>query len=220
MKSVKNIIITFTILSISIFLYIFLNLGIYLDASSKPKKVDLIVCLGGGDHKKRQEKTIELYKDRYLKENTIIFTGIKSLSKDVENNFDKKTNLLIVDKVKNTMEEVLYTKKYIKEHQFSSVLFVTEIPHSRRLKIFWDNFGDNLDNIDFSVVASELKSWDSKSYYKDKLSREYAYSEVIKLIYNFFIYGFLDKFGLKDIFENNFKEELKEKKRELLSAFK
>ena len=38
------------------------------------------------------------------------------------------------------MEEVLYIKDFMKRKDLKSVIFITEAPHSRRLKIFWDMF--------------------------------------------------------------------------------
>jgi uncharacterized SAM-binding protein YcdF (DUF218 family) len=200
--------------------FLFLNMGKILDITIPPSKTDLIVCLGGGNHLKRTEKAIELYEKNYLQKDSIIFTGVKSLNQNIYKSIDRKTNIIIVDSVKNTMEEVLYIKDYIRKNHLSSVIFITEAPHSRRIKIFWDIFGDDLTDVKFSVVASELKTWDSQSYYKNDFAKEYAYSEVVKLIYNLFVYGILDNIGLKEVFENNFEDEIKERKREILETFK
>ena len=59
--------IVFFLLIIVFFLYLFINLGKILDITTPPTKTDLIVCLGGGISKNRSEKTIELYKNGFLK---------------------------------------------------------------------------------------------------------------------------------------------------------
>lgn len=208
----------FTLLITS--LIIFFNLGKLLDITTPPTKTDLIVCLGGGISKNRAEKTAKLYKDGFLKTNYIIFTGTPSLNKNITKSFDENIDLITNAKVKNTMEEILYIKEFIKEKNLKSVTFITEAPHSRRIQIFWENFGDKLDDVSFSVVASQFDDWDSSTYYKNETSLKYAFSETTKLIYNIFLYGVLEKLGFKEEFESNYKKELKEMKKEISLTLK
>ena len=209
-----------SLLLIGSFLYLFINLGKILDITTPPTKTDLIVCLGGGISKNRSEKTIELYKNGFLKTSYIIFTGILTINKNSHNYFDKKIDVITNGKVRNTMEEILYIKEFIKEKNLKSVTFITEAPHSRRIQIFWENFGDKLDDVSFSVVASQFDDWDSNTYYKNENSLKYAFSETTKLIYNLFLYGFLEKFGFKEEFESNYRKELKEMKKEISLTLK
>ena len=201
-------------------IYSFFNLGNFLDITQKPTKTDLIVCLGGGIYKNRNEKTIELYKNGFLKTSYIIFTGVLTINKNSHNYFDKKIDVITNGKVRNTMEEILYIKEFIKEKNLKSVTFITEAPHSRRIQIFWENFGDKLDDVSFSVVASQFDDWDSNTYYKNENSLKYAFSETTKLIYNIFLYGVLEKFGFKEEFESNYKKELREMKKEISLTLK
>jgi uncharacterized SAM-binding protein YcdF (DUF218 family) len=201
-------------------IYSFLNLGNFLDITQKPTKTDILICLGGGISKNRAEKTIELYKNGYLKTNYIIFTGTPSLNKNITKSFDENINIITNGKVKNTMEEILYIKEFIKEKNLKSVTFITEAPHSRRIQIFWENFGDKLDDVSFSVVASQFDDWDSNTYYKNENSLKYAFSETTKLIYNLFLYGILEKLGFKEEFESNYKKELREMKKEISLTLK
>lgn len=212
--------ISFILLFTGFLIYSFFNLGKFLDVTQEPSKTELLVCLGGGISKNRIEKTIELYKNGFLEKNHIIFTGVSSLNKNIYNNFDENANIIVNGKVKNTMEEILYIKAYIKENNLSSVIFITEAPHSKRVKIFWDNFGEKLDNVTFSVVASNLEKWNSKIYYQNNTTLRYAISEFIKLVYNFFLYGVLEKLGFKEEFESSYKKELREMKKEISSTFK
>lgn len=206
----------FLILLITGFIYSFLNLGIFLDVTKEPSKTELLVCLGGGYHEKRVQKTVELYKNDFLTGKNIIFTGVPALDKYVYKNFDSKTNIIINSKLKNTMEEVISTKEFIKQNNISSVTFITEAPHSKRIELFWENFGEKLPNVKFSVVGSELKDWDKINYFENKSSREYALGEAAKLVYNFFIYGVLEKFGYKEEFEDIYQEQIDESKKELI----
>ncbi len=207
--------ISFILLFTGFLIYSFFNLGKFLDVTQEPSKTELLVCLGGGISKNRIEKTIELYKNGFLEKNHIIFTGVSTIKKINLSNFDSNTNVIINGNLKNTMEEILFIKTYMKENNLSSVTFITEVPHSKRIKIFWNNFGENLENVTFSVVASNFEKWNSSLYYKDKLSLKYALSEITKLIYNFFLYGILETFGLKEEFESTYKKELREMKKDM-----
>jgi len=213
-----KIIFIFTILIT--FLIFSFNLGKLLDITTSPTKTDLIVCLGGGISKNRAEKTIELYKNSFLKNNYIIFTGNLYLNKNINKKFGENIKIITNVKVKNTMEEILYVKEFVKEKNLKSVTFITEAPHSRRIQIFWENFGDKLDDVSFSVVASQFDDWDSSTYYKNENSLKYAFSETTKLIYNLFLYGVLEKFGFKEEFESNYKKELLEIKKEISLTLK
>lgn len=213
-----KIIFIFTILIT--FLIFSFNLGKLLDITTSPTKTDLIVCLGGGISKNRAEKTIELYKNGFLQTNYIIFTGISSLNKNINKKFAENIKIITNVKVKNTMEEILYVKEFVKEKNLKSVTFITEAPHSRRIQIFWENFGDKLDDVSFSVVASQFDDWDNSTYYKNETSLKYAFSETTKLIYNIFLYGVLEKFGFKEEFESNYKKELLEIKKEISLTLK
>ena len=207
---------TFLIIFISFLIYAFFNLGRFLDVTVSPTKVDLIVCLGGGDHQKRVEKTIELYKDGYLKSDTIIFTGVKEV-KNIDNIFDKNINIIINSNLKNTMEEMKYIKKYMLKQNLSSALIVTEAPHSRRIMLSSKIINNDKKELTINVIASEYKNWDSEFYYKNKESRQYAFSELIKITYNFFVYGVLEKVGLIDTYNKYFYEDIKENKEKVIN---
>lgn len=202
------ILITFLVL----FIYSFFNLGYFLDVTQNPTKSDLIVCLGGGDYKKRVEKTVELQKENYLISNTIIFTGVKKL-KDIEKKLDENINIIIEPTLTNTAQEVKYIKEYMIEHDLSSVLIVADPPQSRRISILKEVYKvKNDQNLSFKIVSNDSKIWDSKYYYKNNTTRRYAFSELIKIPYNLFVYGVLDSIGLLDIYYDNFYEYVKKNK--------
>ncbi len=210
MRFFRNILFVITILIVSI-IYVFFNLGNFLDATSNPKKVDLLVCLGGGDYENRGKKSLELYEKDFAKTKTIIFTGYTNI-KDF-----KGANIVVNRNLQNTYEEVIFVKNYMKEHGLRSATFVSEAPHSRRILLFTKLFG--MGDFEFNVVGSKY-NWDAKYYYKYQHMRAYVFSEVVKLIYNLFVYGVLDNLGLKEQFEKNFKQEITEGKREILGSFR
>ena len=212
MKLISFILLTFGFLT-----YSFFNLGNFLDVAVSPTKADLIVCLGGGDHKKRVEKTIELFNNNYLKSNTIIFTGVKEL-KDIDNKFDKNTNIIINPNLRNTLDEIKYIKKYMLKENLLSAIIVTEAPHSRRIMLFSKIIENNTSKeLSINVVASEFKDWNSGFYYKNKEARQYVFTEVIKIVYNIFIYSFLEKLGLIDSYNKYFNENIENNKQKILN---
>lgn len=208
MRYIRSILFLFIAL-ICFLWYSYLNLGNFLDITKEASKTELLVCLGGGHHKYRVDKTIQLYEDKYLESNYIIFTGIQKLDFIVNEILDSNINIEINKNVKNTMEEVLYVKEFIKTHNLKSVTFITEPPHSRRIKLFWDNFGLDMKDVEFKVVASRYDNWDKDLYYYNEYTKSYAFSEVSKIFYNFFVYGLLESIGLKDTFETYFYDEVK-----------
>ena len=195
-----------------LFIYSFFNLGYFLDVTQSPTKSDLIVCLGGGDNLKKIEKTIKLQKENYLKSNTIIFTGTKEV-KDIEKKLDENINIIIEPTLTNTAQEVKYIKEYMIEHDLSSVLIVADPAQSRRISILKEVFKvKNDENLSFKIVSNDYNIWDSKYYYKNNTTRRYAFSEVVKIVYNVFIYKLINDLGLLDIYYTYFYDYVKENK--------
>ena len=202
-----------------LFIYSFYNLGYFLDVTEKPTKSDLIVCLGGGDYKKRIEKTIELQKENYLISNTIIFTGTKE-RKDIEKKFDENISIIFEPTLTNTAQEVKYIKEYMIEHDLSSVLIVADPPQSRRISILKEVYNvKNDQNLSFKVVSNDNRDWNVKYYYQNNNMKQYAFAEVIKIPYNLFVYGVLDSIGLLDIYYNYFYDYVRANKGKVIGFF-
>ena len=214
----------------SIFLFIsYLNLGNFLDATSKPAKTDLLVCLGGGDYKIRIEKTLELYSRGFLNSNTIVLTGYVNSQYEVKKGVVEDKRLTVIKdsdyealhvelhkNLKNTAAEIKYVKEYMLSHDLKSVTFITEPPHSRRILMFSKIISvDGDENLSVSVVGANYKNWDADKYYEDKYAKNYAFSETIKIVYGIFMYGILDKVGLREWFEVKFTDDLNDSKKML-----
>lgn len=91
------------------------------------------------------------------------------------------------------MDEIKYIKSYMLKENLSSAMIVTEAPHSRRIMIFSKIINNNTKELSLNVVASDFKDWNSEFYYNNKQARQYAFSELIKIAYNTFVYGILEK---------------------------
>jgi uncharacterized SAM-binding protein YcdF (DUF218 family) len=202
---------TFLIIFISFLIYSFFNLGRFLDVTQEPTKSDLLVCLGG--NKFRINKTLELLDNGYLTSKQIILTGYenpKSYNINTNDIIDlrlsfinqkkySEINFIHKEKLKSTAEEILFVKKYMREHHLKKVIFITEKPHSRRVKLLF-NILSTENNLEISVVANDYKIWNSEKYYKNKQTLIYSFLEIIKIIHNLIFYKFFDNsMFLKDL---------------------
>ena len=206
-------------------IYSFFNLGKFLDVTQEPSKTELLVCLGGGIYQTRIEKTIELYKKKFLTTNNIILTGYVNNPHEVKKKIieDKRItyikektsndlNIIFEKDLKNTIEEVRFVKNFMKENNIKSVTFISDPAHSRRISLFFEYLTGINGDFKYTVVGAEDKKWDEENYYKTKYSLNYSLTEVAKIFYGFIKYGILEKFGLDKDFENYFDDELKEAK--------
>lgn len=215
----KKVFLFFIFFTLSI-TFILMNIGNFLDVTSKPSKTDLIVSLGGHGIK-RTNVALNLEKRGYLNNNTIILTGYEGTKRTksknipdarlqlISNPIYNHINFIHNEKPKNTAEEVIYIKKFMKKNRLKHVTFITEKPHSRRVLLLLNILETKDDeNLNYQIVESNLSYWNSKYYYKNKHSREYVFKEVIKIAYNLIAYGIFYKLGILNYFEKNI-EELK-----------
>jgi hypothetical protein len=181
------------------FIIIFINLGRFVDITQKPVTADIIVSLGGGDSSgSRLKRTLKLYKDGFSRSGKIIFTGgIKKYYYSIwgiflENNGILKENIIYIDQsiAYNTMEEVLFIKKYMLKHYMKSVIFVSHPQHSRRITILANNVARYKEaGLNLIVVSVEPRQWNRDEYYKNIISIRNTISEIVKLFYNFIKYS-------------------------------
>ncbi len=192
-----------TILLSGVLVFLFINLGELLDITGEPQKTDVIVYLGGGGSE-RMKKALELYILGYSKTGKMIFTGshILYIGEKKKIGIHKKTyltehgvpehDLVHAKKTRNTMEEVLFVKNYMLQHNLKSVIFVSDPPHSRRIIFLAQSIADyNEAGLSCSVVGSNVSWWDKKHYYRQSKAIAFAVSELIKLPYNYLVYGIL-----------------------------
>lgn len=203
----------FLLTCISIF--IFFNLGEFLDVSQKPVKSDVIVCLGGGE-KYRIETSVELYNKNYSIQNILLFTGDNRSKIRKEKNMDdkrieyikknnfKNINIIYEKNVQNTKEEILFIKNYLILNNYRSAMIVSDAPHIRRIKSLISLLKVNKDEkLIFNLVSSNNNWWNKKKYYLNKKAQVFALKEILKLTYSYIAYGFFDKIGLLSYIENS-----------------
>ena len=187
----------YLVLSFSFILLVlfFLNLGNFLDISQEPRKAELIVCLGGGEKHVRLKKSISIYQDG----NLLLLTGGTDFTKK-DSMQDKRISYLVKypniqyeynPSLKNTADELFYVKKIMKDYNFKNVSIVSDPFHTRRIQILADLFEFDKADIKLNIVGSDLSWWNKSTYYKEEKAIEVAFSELIKIPYNFIKYGLL-----------------------------
>lgn len=58
----------------------------------------------------------------------------------------------------------------------------------------------------YKIVSYNIKYWQSEEYYKNKYAREYAFIELVKIIYNVLYYGVFYNLGIDIFFEKSIEE--------------
>ncbi len=183
---------TILLTSISFVLILFFGLGIFLDITEPPKKVDIIVCLGGND-KHRIPMAISLLKNGYSKDNKILYLGTKkgllSRNKEIPN----LDNFIFSGNVKNTKEEIDFIEGLLFRIHFKSIIFVTEPMNSRRIDFFIQNFNKYLKkDVQYTFVSTNINWWNKYLYFTNTKSLVYSFLELSKITYNYIKYTYLE----------------------------
>jgi hypothetical protein len=183
---------------IGIVLVIFFNLGRWLDITQKPEKMDIIICLGGGDWH-RYSKAVALYKKGYARKGLLLLTGEdvtpqmrKSGLPDGRISDLKKhyPNILFSyhPELSSSRDEICFISTFMANRGYNTALVVTDPPHSRRLSILKKVLSSGYEKgVKLSFVSSGVKWWNSETYYTNKTARIYAWTEAVKIPYNLFM---------------------------------
>lgn len=208
MRFIKYLFLTILILII-LGAFTILNLGNFLDVSETPRKSDIIVSLGGGDLD-RIKKSLELYNKDFSKKNILILTGSHKNINDprikyIKTNNTSEINIIEISNTKNTYEEMVFIKTFLIEKKYTSAIIVSDAPHSKRISYLLDKVKiKNSSNLEFNIVSSSTEWWNKELYYKNIRARIFAISEVIKILFSYIRYEFLEKIG----FDNNTLNEI------------
>lgn len=173
----------------------FLNYGTWIDATSKPLKSDIIVCLGGGTVE-RLDRCVELFRKGFSKSESVMLLGESYDTKEHLETTYPHTPIVQHHAPKNTKEEVLYLKKYMLKHGYKNALLVTDPSHSRRVLLL--DFVLSVDGdaaLTLAVVSSKVTWWKAKRYYDDKRSGETVFSETVRILYSILCYGVVERLG-------------------------
>jgi len=173
----------------------FLNYGTFMDATGKPVKSDLIVCLGGGTVE-RLNKAVALAQTGYAKARSIMLLGESYDTKEYLQKTYPNVDIVQHHEPINTKEEVLYIKKHMREYGFKTALVVTDPPHSRRVVVLNSVLSvEGEGDITLHLVSSEVSWWKAEKYYDDKRSSQTVISESMRVLYSILCYGIVENLG-------------------------
>lgn len=196
---------------ICIFVYLFTNLGNYLDISKDPIKSDIIVSLGGGKNLHRFNKANQLYKENYSKQSILIITGGTAYSQKNNlsdnriayiKNTNQEINYIFNPYLKNTAEEILFIRNYLNENNLKSALLVTDSLYTRRISILSNLLIPKSDNLSINTAVTELEWWNKSLFYENKIALLSALMEFFKILYNYIAYGVFYKLDLLYLLED------------------
>ena len=164
-----------------------------MDATQEPVKSDIVFCLGGGTID-RVKKSIALLKEGYSEK--FLLLGESWYNQPYIKKNYPELPVTIDESPKNTEEEVLFIKRYMKAHGHKSALIVTDPPHTRRVKVLASHLLED-DNITFRMIGSDVAWWDARNYYRNEKAFHFALNELFKIPYTYVYYGLLEKIGFK-----------------------
>ncbi len=184
----------------TIIVYLFLNLGNFMDVTKKAQKSDIIVSLGGDHYGSRIKKATSLYKEGFSTSGLLLYTGPDDLHNDFKEFRSKKQyfldqkikdkNTLHIERITNTMEELFFIKKYMLYNNYKSVIFISHPHHSRRIETLANIIAGYKENgLTLSIVSSNPLWWEKDKYYTNKTSLTAASLESVKLVYNLIKYN-------------------------------
>lgn len=168
-------------------LFVLLNFGKWIDVTQKPVKSDIIVCLGGGAIE-RVQKSIELLEGGYADKHVLLLVGESSYNQPYIKKNHPSINIVMDESPKNTKEEVLFIKQYMKENDYKSALIVTDPPHSGRVKLLTSLISvEGDENMSFHLIDSGVTWWDSEYYYTNERARSSVKHEMMGIVYELVI---------------------------------
>ena len=109
-------------------------------------------------------------------------------------------SIIEIEKLGNTMREVLFIKDYMLQYNLKKVMFISDPPHSRRIEFLANTVaGYKTRRGRRPPFTSLVLWWNKDNYYKNPKAIAFIVSESIKLSYNYVAYGVLERLGLLEV---------------------
>jgi len=177
----KNIFFMTAIILLIVFL--FLNVGKWIDCTTDPIKSDIVICLGGGTID-RVKKSIKLIEEDYVSSNKLLLIGESWYNQPYLKKNYSDISVTIDESSKNTKDEILFIKRYMKKYNYKSALIVTDPPHSRRVKLLTSILLEEDNSRIYYIISSDVKWWNARYYYLDEHARSFVFYESMKILYH------------------------------------
>lgn len=161
-----------------------------------PVKADLLVALGG-DNGARADRALELYRKGFAPK--VLLTGPEGghsrtraaylhwRARYLIDEGVPEVALLYDRRSASSWEEAVNTLGLMRSRKLDRVLVVSDPPHMRRLSWVWGKVFEGSGK-QYTLVASDMESWDAAHWWRTSLNAQFVFAEVIKLGYYFFTY--------------------------------
>lgn len=168
------------LLSLILVVFIFLNLGKWIDVSEKPHKANIVICLGGGTVE-RVKKSLKLLNEGYASK--ILLLGESWYNQPYLKAHRERYFVDIDESPQNTQDEMYTIQKYMHTHHYSSAIIVTDPPHTRRVKLLASQVLEDDSNITLYMVGTDVSWWNKFTYYRNARALKFVWYEVPKIVY-------------------------------------
>ena len=176
-----------------IFTIFYINLGRWLDVTEDPVKADIVVCLGGGTIE-RVKKSVDLITQGYVKSKTLLLIGESWYNRPYIRKHYPTLQWEIDDTPKNTAQEVVQIKKYMRKHGYRTALIVTDPPHTRRVRVLLSLLERKEDDpLYFYLVGSGVNWWNKTAYYTNSWACQEVWHELKGIGYALLVYGLFEE---------------------------
>lgn len=99
------------------------------------------------------------------------------------------------------MAEIMYLDALMLKNNYSSVLIVTDPPHTRRVDLMIKEFTRNLHD-NYTLVSSNAQWWNKNLYFTNFKSIKFVCSELVKIVYNSVKYSLFELFN-KNVYRSD-----------------
>jgi hypothetical protein len=154
------------------------KMGQWMDATQPPIQSDVAFCLGGGTLG-RVKKTFDVFNQGYVKH--VVFLGESWYNQPYIKKFGKNVSYALVEKPKNTQEEIVYISHYMQSHHQLKALIVTDVPHSLRVKLLIEMYASKMLHCQYRIVPSRAKWWHSSFCFANYRAFRFVVNELVRL---------------------------------------
>ncbi len=179
----------FILLEIFILFIYGLAAGSWLTVRDRVNKADAVWVLGGDSvdfH--RTEHGVSLFKQGVA--DTLFFTGfgmsLQDALKAAEQFGLPRQKAVAIDSCRSTVDEAKAVQSFVEKHDIDSIVFVTDIYHTRRAKNTFEKF---LPGVHIFSSPARNSNYHEKYWWKTEEGFVTVFVESLKNIYYLFAYG-------------------------------
>lgn len=167
---------------------VIIGAGFYLSPQNKLVPADAIVVISGGETDLRVKEGTKLFQQGWA--GLLIMSGaardagesnaeaMKRLAIGLDVPADK---ILVEKEARNTVDNAVYTRELMSDHQIKSIILVTSPYHQRRAFIVFSHYLDGQVSIINHSAADS--AWRKNGWWNNAWARAITLSELQKIIY-------------------------------------